>query len=240
MGIGFVLLIWFVLGIFLAGIGALVLGFSAAYVTRGAQRERKWLVIATSVFPFVCLGWAGIVFVFQAIVNETVLHRDAGLGDTWKCPLPNGYAILMIDTTEHGFVYNPKTQGEGAVGEQEDAIGRVRDLQIVGRYILGSADSHWGPSENSKPQVDSYFLLDTQTGKHTNFSTQETLRNHAQELEIGLNLEPIDVVYSRYRFTRFEIVAGLLFCVPPLIVAFLLLWWTIRLRKSRGVLFDPA
>jgi hypothetical protein len=240
MGIGFVLLIWFVLGIFLAGIGALVLGFSAAYVTRGAQRERKWLVIATSVFPFVCLGWAGIVFVFQAIVNETALHRDAGLGDTWKCPLPNGYAILMIDTMEHGFVYNPKTQGEGAVGEQEDAIGGVRDLQIVGRYILGSADSHWGPSENSKPQVDSYFLPDTQTGKYTNFSTQETLRNHAQELEIGLNLEPIDVVYSRYRFTRFEIVAGLLFCVPPLIVAFLLLWWTIRLRKSRGILFDPA
>jgi hypothetical protein len=155
MGIGFVLLIWFVLGIFLAGIGALVLGFSAAYVTRGAQRERKWLVIATSVFPFVCLGWAGIVFVFQAIVNETVLHRDAGLGDTWKCPLPNGYAILMIDTTEHGFVYNPKTQGEGAVGEQEDAIGRVRDLQIVGRYILGSADSHWGPSENSVLHKDS-------------------------------------------------------------------------------------
>src|SRR5262245_19555700 len=102
MGIGFVLLIWFVLGTFLATLGALALGFSAAYLTRGAQRGRKWLVIAASVFPFVCLGWAGVIFVFQAIVNETVLHRDAGLGDTWKCPLPNGYAILMIDTTEHG------------------------------------------------------------------------------------------------------------------------------------------
>src|SRR5215467_1221656 len=235
MGIGFVLSIWAVIGTIFASVGAVVLGFTTAYFTRGAQKVRKWLILAVSVFPFFCLGWGGGVFTFQAIVNEMVLHRDAGLGDTWKCPLPNGYAILMIDTTDHGFVYNPKTQSEGGVGEQEDAVGGVRDLQVAGRYILGGADSHWGPSENSKPQVDSYFLLDAQIGKHSNFSTQESLRNHALGMGIGLNLEPIDVVYSRYRFTRFEIFSGLLLCLPPLVIAFLLLGWMIRLRKSRAM-----
>ena len=239
MGIGFVLLIWAIVGGVFAANAAFVFGFAAAYLTRGAQRGRKALIIVASLFPLICFGWAGAVFAFQAVINETVLHRDAGLGDTWKCPLPNGYALLMIDTTDQGFVYNPRTQ-PGGVGEQEDAIGGVRDLQVAGRYILGGENSLWGPSENTKSQVGSYFLLDTQIGKHTNFPTYESLRNKAQELGIGLSLEPIDTVYSRYRFTRFEIFVGLLLCVPPLIAAVLLVRWTIRLRKSRGMLLYPA
>jgi hypothetical protein len=240
MGIGFVLLILAIVGAVFAANAALVFGFVAAYLTRGAQLSRKALILVASLFPLICFGWVGAVFAFQAVINETVLHRDAGLGDAWKCPLPNGYALLMIDTTDHGFVYNPKTQDEGGVGEQEDAIGGVRDLQVAGRYILGGVDSRWGPSEDAKPQVDSYFLLDTQIGKHTNYLTYESLRNSAKELGIGLNLEPIAAIYSRYRFTRFDIFVGLLLCVPPLVIAFLLVRWVLRVRRSRGMFLCPG
>ncbi len=44
---------------------------------------------------------------FQEVINETVHHRDAGLGDTWRCPLPNGYALMMIDVTDQGWVPTP-------------------------------------------------------------------------------------------------------------------------------------
>jgi hypothetical protein len=54
------------------------------------------------------LGWCG--FVFQAIVNVVLLHRDIGLGDGFECPLPNGYALSFIDTTDIGTVYEPKNR----------------------------------------------------------------------------------------------------------------------------------
>jgi hypothetical protein len=128
MGIGFVLLIWAAVGLVLAGVGAVLLGGMAAYLTRGAVGGRKWLLVAASLFPFVCLAWAGGIFVFQAVVNEMVFHRDPGLGDSWNCRLPNGYAILMIDVTDQGWVYNPKTQPGDSVTDGEDAIAGVRIL----------------------------------------------------------------------------------------------------------------
>ncbi len=236
MGIGFVLLIDAVIGLILAAVGALVLGSAAAYLTRGAGPGRKRLILAVSLFPLACLGWVGTVFVFQAVINENVLHRDPGLGDMWECPLPNGYALLMIDTTDLGWVYNPKTQPDG-VTEQDDAISGVMVVQVAGRYIFGGSDSSW--AGESDPTVDSYFLLDTQIGKHTTFSNYDALRNRAQELGVVLKLESIGAVYSRYRFTWFDTFVVVLTIVPPLLVAFLLMRWTIRLRKSRDMSLAP-
>src|ERR1700741_4352133 len=98
MGIGIVLLFWATIGAVFAGIGAAILGCAAAYLTRGVENGRRRLILTASLFPFLCLGWAAGVFAFQAVLNENALHRDAGLGDSWRCPLPNGYAVLMIDT----------------------------------------------------------------------------------------------------------------------------------------------
>jgi hypothetical protein len=187
-----------------------------------------------SLFPFVCSGWSGAVFVFQAVVNEGLLHRDLGLGDTWHAPLPNGYQIMMIDVTDQGWVYNPKTQPGSVVGEREDAVSGVRNVQVAGRYILGATDSqsfeHLGQDSN---QVDAYFLLDTQLGKQAPFKNYDALRQKALELGIEPNLQPINSVYSKFRFSWFDVMAGLLFCVPPLIGFLLLIGWIARLRRTR-------
>ena len=44
----------------------------------------------------------------------------------------------MIDLTDEGWVYDPKTQiVPDSVSDQDDAVPDVRTLQIAGRYILG-------------------------------------------------------------------------------------------------------
>ena len=236
MGIGFVLLLWAVAGVTAATVAATFLGTTAALLTRKAERGRRRAIAFAVLLPFACLVWAGGVFIFQAVVNETLLHRDLGMGDTWHAPLPNGYQILMIDITDQGTVYNPKTQlSDSGVSDQEDAISGVRNLQISGKYILGDVDSHsFEHSGRGSNEVDSYFLLDTATGKRTNFADYESLHRIASEHNIRLNLEPIDSVYSHYRFSWFDVFAGALFVLPPLGAFIGLVFWVSRIRRTMG------
>lgn len=192
------------------------------------MREGQWVPV--TVLPFLCLGWGGAVLAFQWIVNGTVFQRDPGIGDAWECPLPNGYALLMIDVPDQGFVYSPKTQTiPGGVGEQEDAVSGVRVVQVAGRYIAGGTDSHvlehFG---TNKKEIDSCFLLDTVTGMRTRFSNLDDLRGAMVPLGIQLTLEPISLVYSRYRFTWFDLLVAILFLGPPLLGLVLLGSWILR------------
>ena len=230
MGLGIVLIFWAVVGVISAMVGALAMGGVTHFLTRRAAAGNRKLTIAALVFPFACLGWAASVFVLQAVINEAVLHRDLGLGDTSHAPLSNGYQIMMIDDTEQGWVYNPRTQGSGgAVGEQEDAIAGVRRLQVAGRYILGGSDSnsfaHFG---DQNQEIDSYFVLDTQTGKRTQLQSYDDLKRKSHELNINLDLQPIYEVYRKFRFGLFDLFVGLLLFIPPA-VGFVLL--TIRVRR---------
>jgi hypothetical protein len=233
VGIGIVLIFWAVVGTILAGVTAVVLGGAIALLTRRVQHWRRTAILAAAALPFLCLAWAGAVFFFQATVNETLFHRDPGLGDTWHTPLPNGYSLVMIDDTDHGSVYNPKTQLPGGVADQEDALFGVRTLHMQGRYIIGGVDSKAGAwSSSNDTRVDSYFLLDTQTNKRTNFPTYDLLVDAASQVGIQTHLEPIAAVYSHYRFTWFDRVSAAFFFLPPISAFFALCWCVLRLRKT--------
>src|SRR6185503_3082471 len=119
MGLGIVLVFWAVVGILIASVGSLTLAGATTLLTRRVPARRRRAILAAGIFPFVCLGWGACVFVFQGVVNEALLDRDIGIGDTWHAPLPNGFQIMMIDVTDQGLVYNPKTQPGSSVGEQE-------------------------------------------------------------------------------------------------------------------------
>lgn len=230
MGIGFALVIWAFVGTALAAIGAVVLGSAAAYLTRGAGRGRDKLVKAARLFPFICLGWGAAVFIFQAVVNETVLHRDAGVGDLAYCPLPNGYAIVMIDVPDLGWVYNPKTQDvEGSFS----GLAEATVLQVAGKYIFGGDHPIDPVAGNRTAQAESYFVLDSQSGKSTRFATYEGLQAYARRMGVRLSLESIESIYSKYRFTAFDVFAALLFLVPLLIGCFILIMWLFRVRRTR-------
>jgi hypothetical protein len=233
-------MLWAIVGTMAAGLIAIVLGTSTYFATRRVHHTRRTaLVLAVIAFPFLGLGWAATIFAFQALVNETILHRDPGIGDSWRCPLPNGYAILMIDQTDQGMVYNPKTQldddGVGVGEHDQDAVAGVRKLQMAGKTILGGADSKaFGSPSSTKDRIDEYFLLDTRAGTRSDFSDYDSLSAAAASLGIHANLEPIATVYSRYRFTCFEVFAGVLFVSPPILAGTLLTLWIRRLRRDRA------
>lgn len=240
MGIAFVLLFWAIGGTIFSTLVALVFGGATASLTRGVTNGRRRAIFLAGLFPFACLVWAAVIFIFQAFVNEGLLHRDPGIGDAWHCSLPNGYEILMIDVTDYGSVYNPKTQPvAGGVGEQEDAVFGVRSLQISGPYIVGAVDER-EPPEIETSKIDSYFILDTRTGKRTTLRTYDSVVSAAGQLGIPVSLEPIYRVYSRYRFSWFDVFAGTLLLGPILIGFAFLVRLVVGLRRARGQLVQPA
>ena len=90
MGLGFVLVIWAVVGTILAGIGLIVFGGATSFFTRGVPNGRRKAIAVAGLFPFACLAWAAANFVFQAVVNEGFLHRDPGLGGHMALPTADG------------------------------------------------------------------------------------------------------------------------------------------------------
>jgi hypothetical protein len=241
MGLVFVLLFWGIVGLILGGAGALAARMTATLLTRGNYEgpeisARKRAIRIATLLPFACLSWVGAIFILQGYINTTILHRDMGIGDSSYCPLPNGYSVLMIDVSDQGTVYNPRTQlGDGTVVEQEDAISGVRELQVADARLLGGADSryseHFG---QSSPSIDRYFVLDTRTGKRTDFTTDTALRSAASMLGIELKLKPIFEVYRQYRFTWFDLAAALFMFLPPVLAAAGFLRSIVRLRHTRA------
>ena len=235
MGIGVVILFWAVVGTVFARIGMVVLRDATTFLTQGVTRGRRAAVLAATMFPFACLAWGAAVFVFQWDINERVFHRDPGIGDAWKCPLPNGYALLMIDVPDNGWVYNPATQPvPDMIRDQKDAIFGVRTLQVANRYLALGVDDHL--LENSgtdKQEIDSYLLMDTSTGTRTRFASLDELRIAAAPLGLQVNLEPIARVYSKYRFTWFDRLVQVLLVGPPLLGLAVLGLWILLLRRRR-------
>ena len=244
MGGGPASFVGLVVAVALVCIGTPVFSAAAFFLTRRAKTERRKVIATASLFPLAFVVWALLVLLFQGTVNQNLLHRDPGFDDLWACPLPNGYGIEGIDDPDVGVLYRLKTQKTGSVSWGtgiDDAIGGVRILQIAGPYILGGTDSHFddgsGIDEN---KVDSYFLQDTRTGRHTKFASYDALRSAAQELGLELKLEGISNVYSKFRFTWFEVFTNLMLFVPPVLGLWLLARRIIRVRRMRSMVPEPA
>lgn len=228
MGLGFVLFALGIVGTIFAAIAGLTFWSLAAYFTQNVPvDERRSVVRMAALFPFACLVWGGAAFIFQAVVNIAVFDHDPGLGDVWRCPLPNGYVIEMIDVTSRGYIFDPKSQETpGIVAPREDAIPDVVLAQLAGRYIAGKTNDH----TDAFP-VDGFFLLDTQTGKRTDFLDLEALRQASAQVGVELRLAPIEKLYDDFRYTWFDSFAAALLLLPPIAAALLLVRRILRLRR---------
>ena len=234
MGITCVLFFYAVVLSIGGAVAAAVLGFGTfKFIPRPGIGRRRAVIIAI-LFPFACIGYAGVWFASYAIINDQMFHRDPGLGDSWYTPLPNGYALLMIDTTDQGTVYNPKTQPvSGGVMGRDDAVFGVRQLQVAGNRIFGARDSgYFGRIGQDSTSVDAWFELDTKGNRHMEYSSLSQLREQAAAQGVQLNLRSFYDVFSQYRTTWFDFLAGALLLLGPLCAFSLLARWIWRIRQK--------
>jgi hypothetical protein len=244
MGIGLTIVSWCAKGIILALALAVLAGATTAFCVPGGRPGRTRLILWTCVYPFAAFAWFLAVFVFQAYVNEALLYRDPWIGDTKQSPLPNGYAVLLIDEDHDGTVFNPATHfttgsTDDIHPDGPDAVSGVRVLQIAGNKILGGA----GPlgqysSPATRSRIDYFFLLDTDAHTRANFETYDALTQAAKQFGIQPQLQPILGIYNRYRFTWFDLSALALFLVPTLGAALAILRRMRRLRRETPALAD--
>jgi hypothetical protein len=240
MGIGVVLIFYAIALSVLACVIAGILYALTYFLTKGAGPRRKKALFASVLFPFLCVAYAGAWFVAYASINSEVFHRDPGLGDSWETPLPNGYALMMIDVTDEGTVYNPKTQGGyGSVMSNDDSEFGVRQLQVSNNLILGARDSDYFKriGETNYPnQVDTFFELDTKKNSKVEFKSLEELQRKAASDGIHLNLKEFASVFGDYRTTWFDYAAFAILLLVPGSAFLLLAWWVWRLRVAQPAL----
>ncbi len=234
MGIAVVLIVYAVALTAAASIGAAVLGLVAYFLTKRSGSRRKRAVLASALFPFACVLFAGGWFIAYSTLNYLVFHRDPGLGDTWETPLPNGYALMMIDTTDQGTVYNPKTQsGDGSVVGREDAVFGVRQLQVARALIFGARDTgYFGRIGRESKLVDSYFELNTSRNVQTQFKTLDELRERASSEGVDLHLREYASVSHDYRTTWFDYFAATILLITPVAGFIWLFRWVWRVRQA--------
>lgn len=233
MGIAVVLIFYAVVLAIAASVGAAVLGVVSYLLTRRSGQRRKRAILASALFPFVCVAYAGGWFIAYAVINYTMFHRDPGLGDSWETPLPNGYALMMIDTTDQGTVYNPKTQpGMDTVVGRDDAVFGVRQLQVSNGLIFGARDSgYFSRIGQDSTVVDTYFELNTTRKTHVEFKTLEELRQQASHEGVTLQLRQFASVFGDYRTTWFDYLAGATLILLPLVAFIILARWVWRVRQ---------
>lgn len=218
MGIGLVILVWLFLGLLSAGIVSLAARCFVSSMMKRLQYEvnHKRVLDAAIRFPFLCLAWVAIIFAFQAFVNESILQRSCGLGDYYRCPLSNGYALSGIDCVNRMRLYNPTTlpEGDGSIDDRSDAVNDVTMIHLAGPLILGATNSSITNGE-APGYADGYFILDTRVGTLKKYVAEFEFLRDTKGLGISQSLQPIEAVYYQNRYTCFDLFALLLGIIPP-------------------------
>jgi hypothetical protein len=232
VGIGFVFLAYLMFLSVLAAISGGVFVAVTGWYLRTVPARRVKIALATALFPFACVLFAGIWFVGYALINDIVFHHDPMIGDGWYTNIGNGYAIDMIDVMDQGVLYPSDGDMNGP-----GAIDGVRRVQIVGDQIFGTRDTksfeHFG---NELQVEDAFFSINTKSHVKKGFPTEGSLASYVEGEGIRFKLEPIGNVYDRYRIGWFDWFAGL-FLVGVPAYAFWRLLRHIRLIKREAITY---
>lgn len=222
--IAFVELVAFLLAVVAisATVGLIFGGATAVLIKVGGLR-RRILFAATTALPLAL--WALPTSAFGLHWLTTRQSNVPGF-----CWLPNDYGLMIGQPDTPGAVFKWGSQAWGT-----DAIDGVRTLQVAGRYILGSRDSH-GFVAKPTGGIDSYFLLDTATGTVETLPTFQQLETSARALGISPKLENFYEVYSTNGMPTIRVDrVGVILLFP--ILGWLIPRWRARIRQFN---FEPV
>lgn len=187
MGLLFVLITYAIVFGALGRISSVFLGFLTRRLTKGdSARDKRAIAFAIAV-PWIGIGALTASFILYAFTNDSIFHRDAGLGDSRYVRLPNGYTLTTVDDFAVGSVQNAQGQ---------DAASDIRRLEVDGALISGTSDTR--RSDDASKVEDGFFILDTSTGSRREFQSLEALEENLRERGIQPHLQPFFDVLSEH------------------------------------------
>ena len=206
MGIGFVLLLWFVL------IGMpLTLGLMGVGWVAQRRAGRRWTMLrraAAILTPCTLLVYGAIAFAAYTIWCGVVRHVDPGIGDSAQVPLRNGYFFCIVDVT--AFVLRGGCSGS-------PPVDRLEQLATVGDHVIGVSRSR-GP-----------FTLDT---RNDTLRTYPDITSALKQFPSPPVLESVGHFYATRRWGWPDVAAAVLIGIPAVSILGSWYWWLIRTQKG--------
>jgi hypothetical protein len=213
MGIGFVLLVWFILGCISAIPVSIFLVIVYYRKKRKTPIDGKRIIksIGLAALPFLFLIYFVIAFVIYGFWCDFYRGVDPGLGDCWYVPLGAGYEISMIDVPDKAWIDK----------NDEPVLSGIVEIQKIYPYIYGRRESR-------------YFMLDMNKGNliyHNNIDAlNEALR--AKGIMQVKKLQSVHSFYISYRWGYRDLIAVVIIMIPPAIGGFLILKFLILPRRK--------
>lgn len=214
MGIGFVVLLHFVLIFILGCIVAIVSAVVTYFVSNSDKKKRK--LFLSAFIPFQVLYTLYILGLTGSIIVSEVNDVDIGIGDAWYAPLNENCRILMIDLPDHAFI---ECDGQSLVSE-------VLQIQQIDNRLFG------------KTSDNTYFALDLANHDSRMYSSSKALMESEKISE--LNLVETQQFYNDRKWEvsgRAITIVGLLALGITILIAFVLIKLTLynwRLPKIRA------
>lgn len=151
MGIGFVIIIHFILIGLISGLIATIASIITYFSSKKESRKRNiWTAIIT---PFVGLYTLYICGLIGSGIVSAIKNVDIGIGDAWYVPLADNCQLLFIDIPEQAYI---EKNGQTVISE-------VSQLQQAGNKIFG------------KESNNKYFFYNTSTNELKEFETENEL-----------------------------------------------------------------
>jgi len=214
MGIGFALIIHFIILFVLSAIVGVISSLITLFVSSKEKKKRKILLAAFLPFQgFYTLYFLALIG--SGIVSE-IKGVDIGIGDAWYVPLNESCQILMIDSPERAYL---------ECGDQT-IISDISHINLIGEMVYGKTNNRAFPMPKYQVSIEKFFSFDL-VSKDSKVYHSET------ELTKSENLSQLDMKKTSqfYHDRKWEVsgTATILAGIVSLVITVLIMILTFRL-----------
>jgi branched-subunit amino acid transport protein AzlD len=189
-----------------ASLAGIVCALLIYFIFRLRRRSSFRAYLAAVLYPPAVMAYLLACLIFSSILSGFLGTPDLFFGDIRE-NLPNGYTLEALDKMpECGHIQR--------AGNSLFQVAWVEGVQIAGPYVLGEYNYTYFP-KTADDVGRNYFLLDTRTGKLSNFATESAL---GAAVSVNVHLTPTPNFHGLRTFQSrvATLLLFLLAVIPPL------------------------
>ncbi len=208
MGIGFVIIIHFVVLAILSGIVAAI-SVAVTFFTTKSKEKRKRRIFLAAFLPFQFFFTVYILGIVGSIMVSEIKDVDIGIGDSFYVPINETCEIQMIDIIDNAYLEcNDQT-----------VISRVSSILLTEKKIFG---------ETEDGKFFCYELNNSELREYSDFIELTSKENSP-------NLELIEIPeYYNKRRNEVAGTATIIVGITALVLTITIMWLTIKIILKIG------